>query len=269
MKLNFDKVGIIYNDEIQGAETLAEEISKKFKDSKVYSAQRMRGDISFAIVVGGDGTILKCARKYAKDDIPIFGFNLGRLGYLAQAKPEDIDFVAEKIYNREYRIEERLMLECTVGGKTLIALNDMVVRGSIFSRTSTLELFINDNPTSSYLADGIIISTPTGSTAYSLSAGGPIVAPSIDCIVIIAICPHTLNARPLVIPANEKITIKLCKRCNKFQITADGQQGIKIEKEVTIQRHQKTAKLLLLERETEAFYSILRKKMLWGRAPSK
>ncbi|GBF22902.1 inorganic polyphosphate/ATP-NAD kinase [Candidatus Gastranaerophilus sp. (ex Termes propinquus)] len=272
MGLNFDKVGIIYNADIKGAFETAQKIAKKFNKSKLFTSDKMGSDVSFAIVVGGDGTILKAARKYAKYDVPIFGFNLGRLGFLAQARPEDIDFVAKKISSGDFRIEERIMLECKLGHKgckTLIALNDMVIRGAIFSRTSMLELFINDSPTSAYLADGLIISTPTGSTAYSLSAGGPILAPNLDCFTITAICPHTLSARPLVIPAKEKMTVKLGEG-NKFQITADGQDGVEISKEVEIQKHAKAAKLLLLNssnKGADEFYSVLREKMHWGKAP--
>jgi len=269
MKLNLDKVGIIYNADIEDAENLAKEIAGHFNNPKVFSSQKLRDDISFAIVAGGDGTILKCARFYAKYDTPIFGFNLGRLGFLAQAKSKDISSVIRQIYNGEFRIEERIMLEYDMNGKIKVALNDMVVRGAIFSRTSTLQLYINDNLTSSYLADGLIVSTPTGSTAYALSAGGPVVAPDLDCIVVVAICPHTLATRPLVIPAGEVVKIKMCENCNKFQITADGQEGVEIDKEVTIKKHSKTAKLLLLDRDTDIFYTVLRKKMLWGKAPEK
>jgi NAD+ kinase len=229
----------------------------------------MKEDISFAIVVGGDGTILKCARAYAKHDIPIFGFNVGRLGFLAQAKSKDIDLVAAQIYKGEFRIEDRIMLECEVNGKTRTALNDMVIRGAVFSRTSMLQLFINGNLTSSYLADGLIIATPTGSTAYALSAGGPVIAPSLECFAIVAICPHTLAARPIVLPSSEIITVKMCENSNKFQINADGQEGVEIAKEITIKKSAKSAKLLLLERDTDLFYTVLRKKMHWGKAPEK
>jgi NAD+ kinase len=267
MSLNLDKVGIIYNPDISNAECTAFRISKKFEGSELYSSNEMPdSDISFAVVVGGDGTILKTARKYAPADVPIFGINMGRLGFLAQARPEDIDYVVEQILDGNYRIEDRVMLECIVDNKSEIALNDIVMRGAPFSRVTTLELFINNNPTASYLADGLIVATPTGSTAYSLSAGGPIISPIIECFTIVAICPHTLTVRPLVVPATERLMIRPDSR-GKFQLTVDGQDVVGTPKEVTIQKYSKTAKLLLLDKEADVFYRVLRDKLGWGRAP--
>lgn len=272
MCINLEKVAVVFNPDIEGAEALALEIAEKFNGANVFSTDyKITEDIpSFVIVVGGDGTLLKCARYYSTFDVPIFGFNMGRLGFLAQAKPSEVDFVAQKIKQGGFRIEERIMLEVEINGKRQLALNDFVIKGATFSRTSTLELFINDNFVSSYLADGLIISTPTGSTAYTLSAGGPVIAPNLPCLTIVPICPHTLNARPLVVSSDEKICIKLKGNgANHYKITSDGQDGVQIYDEVKIQKSAVQAKLLLLNKKQDYFYTILREKLHWGIAPKK
>jgi NAD+ kinase len=176
--------------------------------------------------------------------------------------------VFEKIKNKEFRIEERLMLKACCAPETLTALNDMVIKGAVFSRTSTLSLYINGSLVSNYLADGLIISTPTGSTAYTLSAGGPVLAPNLDSFVIVPICPHTLSARPLVVPSSEKICIKMSD-CDKFKVTADGQNAVDVNCEIKIEKFENSAKLILLNKDDGGFYDILREKLLWGVKPLK
>ncbi len=266
--------GVVFNSEIEGAKELAQKIAAKFTDAKVFptSEKRTMETPSFVIVVGGDGTLLKAARYYAQFNIPIFGFNMGRLGFLAQAKPDEVDYVFEKISAGEFRVEDRIMLETLVDGVPQVALNDFVIKGATFSRTSTLELYINDSFVSGYLADGLIISTPTGSTAYTLSAGGPVISPDLPCLTIVPICPHTLNARPLVIGADEKIRVKLKDEAGvAYKITADGQKGVEIAHEVLIQKSSMSAKLLLLNKDPkgDSFYTVLREKLHWGKAPEK
>lgn len=267
MELSLYKVAIIYNPEIEGASFVAKSIAEHFVSPVVCTIDSMCDDTTFAIVVGGDGTLLKCARKYCELDIPLFGFNMGRLGFLAQAMPDEIDDVVKKIKSGSYRIENRTMLYSSATGA--LALNDIVIRGASYSRTSTLNLYINDIKLCSYLADGLIISTPTGSTAYALSAGGPIISPNLECFVVVPICPHTLNARPIVIPSSEHIKITTLESPKDFQMTADGQEARLIKGEVCVQKYSKYAKLLLLEGQNNHFYDILREKLHWGIAPNK
>ncbi len=267
MELSLDKTVVIYNPEIEGSQAVAQQISQKFENAKAFALSSMPDDASFAIVVGGDGTLLKCARKYSALEIPILGFNMGRLGFLAQAMPDEIDYVVNKIKSNDFRIEKRIMLKCPTTGA--VALNDMVIRGATFSRTSTLNLYINGIKLCSYLADGLIISTPTGSTAYALSAGGPIISPNIECFIVVPICPHTLNARPIVVPSSEYIKITTMDSPKDFQITADGQDARIIKKEICVEKYEKYAKLLLLNNDGSHFYDILREKLHWGVAPNK
>lgn len=261
---NFKNIGIVYNSEIQNSKETAVMLLEKIKNAKIFSINELDGNIDLAIVIGGDGTFLKAARYYSSNSIPVLGINMGRLGYLAQIKPNDIDEVINKIQNNQYEIENRLMLKAV--NKT--ALNDIVVKGESCTRTATLDLYINDKLLCSYVSDGLIISTPTGSTAYSLSAGGPIVSPKLNCFLIIPICPHTLNTRPIVIPNSEKITIKNHEN-SKLNVSFDGQVDIKIENEIQIEKNEKSAKILILNQQKNKFYDILKEKLHWSLSPKK
>ena len=263
----FKKIGIIYNPQIKESKSSALSIKEKIENGVLFSLDELKL-CDLAIVIGGDGSFLKVARHYSTSDTPILGFNVGRLGYLAQAKPENINSVIEKLKTGNFSFEERLMLKSD--GYT--ALNDIVVKGKNCARTATLDLYINDNLLCSYVADGLIISTPTGSTAYSLSAGGPIVAPSLNCFLIIPICPHTLNTRPLVVLSTDKITIKSHEK-EKLNVSFDGQVDIELNDSIKIEKNEKSAKLLVFDNETNSqkdkFYDILKEKLHWSIAPNK
>lgn len=272
-KLSFKNISIIYNEDVAESFDVANYTKNILQanglTSSVNASSDFKADASFVITIGGDGTLLKAARYYAPKGVPLFGINLGRLGFLAQANLDEIEFSVKKIINREYKIQNRMMLSAL--DDSVLALNDIVIKGDSFSRTSKLFLSINDKLVCDYLADGIIISTPTGSTAYTLSAGGPVIVPGLDAIVIVPICPHTLTARPLVIPAGEKITIESCKTCNKLKMSSDGQNSIDIgaDESIVIKKSDVEAKLVILEKENNEFYSILRAKLQWGVAPQR
>lgn len=260
------KFGIVYNpivknsaDVLQTLETLLE--SKGLIFDK-FTIDSMRGGVDFVFVIGGDGTLLKAARFYSKEFTPVFGINLGRLGFLSQTNEHDLSKSVEKILNSKYKIEDRLML---ISNDGLIALNDFVIKGASASRTSRFYLRVDGKFVCDYLADGLIVSTPTGSTAYGLSAGGPVLSPSLDAITIVPICPHTLTARPLVIPSGEKISISTCDSCTSFIVVADGQDSYNVNSKIEIEKSKFSAKLALLD-ENE-FYSVLRNKLHWGVAP--
>ena len=223
----------------------------------------LKEGFDFAFVIGGDGTILKTARYYAKSQTPVFGINLGRLGFLSQSSKEDIEKSVDKILNGEFIIEDRIMLDC----EGFLALNDFVVKGTYTGRTSRFSLKINDKYVCDYLADGIIIATPTGSTAYGLSAGGPVLTPSLRAFVIVPICPHTLTARPLVVPDTEKISVSAKDSSIKYMVSSDGQEFREFSGEVVVTKSEYYAKLALLK--DSEFYSILRNKLHWGISPTK
>jgi NAD+ kinase len=198
---------VCYNQEIAHSVEVKDKLVKillqKGINAAVLNIDELKDGFDFVFVIGGDGTILKTARFYAKYQTPIFGINLGRLGFLSQASKDDIENAVEKVIRGEIFINDRIMLKS--GNYT--ALNDFVIKGCDSGRTSKFSLSINGKFICDYLADRVIISTPTGSTAYGLSAGGPVVEPSLGVFVVIPICPHTLTARPIVVPSSEKITV--------------------------------------------------------------
>lgn len=271
--LSLKNISVVYNEDVKESLDVANItknlLFKKGLDAKVSPSSKFESDASLVITIGGDGTLLKAARFYAPKKTPVLGINLGRLGFLAQANIDEIEDSIEKLIKGEYRIESRMMLSSF--NDNVLALNDIVIKGDSFSRTSKLFLSINDKVVCDYLADGIIISTPTGSTAYTLSAGGPVLVPGLNAIVIVPICAHTLTARPLVIPAEEEIKITSCKTCNKLKMSADGQDTIDISKDdcVVIKKSNIEARLIILEKENNGFYSILREKLQWGVAPER
>lgn len=271
--LSFKNISIVYNNDVREslevAEFTSKVLSQKGLESKICPSDSLDPMASLVITVGGDGTLLKAARFYAPKGVPVLGINLGRLGFLAQANPDEIEASVEKLVNGKYKIQSRMMLGAF--GGDVLALNDIVIKGDSFSRTSKLFLYINDKLVCDYLADGIIISTPTGSTAYTLSAGGPVLVPELEAMVIVPICPHTLTSRPLVIPAQETIKVTSCKTCNRLKMSADGQDTKDIDSSeyVIINKSDVSAKLVVLEKENNEFYSILREKLQWGVAPER
>lgn len=261
------RFAIAYNSNTAHAREVQEELNRLLTEegisADVFDNEHLKSGYDFVFVIGGDGTILKCARFYSKYGTPIFGINLGRLGFLSQSSREKLRQSAAKILEGNYVIEERLMLS----SDKYTALNDFVVKGSMSGRTSHFSLKINDKIVCDYLADGIIIATPTGSTAYGLSAGGPVLEPSLHAFVIVPICPHTLTARPLVVPDSDEIKICLHDGEKSCCMYADGQEFFEFSSEITIKKSPHKAKLALLE--NSEFYSILNDKLHWGTSPAK
>lgn len=260
------KFGICYNPQIDRASEvgcmLGSQLASYRAEFETVNIDNFNPNFDFVFVVGGDGTILKAARFYAKFGTPIFGVNLGRLGFLSQTSVNRLGDAVAKIMSGDYVVEDRVMLES--GGS--VALNDIVIKGSSTGRTSRFSLKINDRPVCDYLADGIIVATPTGSTAYGLSAGGPVVTPGLKTFVIVPICPHTLTARPLVVPDSEKIVVCSSEKDRKYVISADGQEFYEAASVIEIKKSTYCAKLALLD--DFDFYTILRDKLHWGESPA-
>lgn len=267
-EINLTNIGIFYNKENQKAKEVTSIIKtsliEKGINSEIYTTEEFSSKITLAIILGGDGTILRASRYFSNYNVPVLGINLGRLGFLSQAKWNQANEAIDCLLNGEFKIEDRIMLTA-INGK-LNALNDIVIKGESFSRTSRLYVHINDNIVCDYLADGLIISTPTGSTAYTLSAGGPILSPILDAIVIVPICPHTMNARPIVIPSDEIIKITSNENKPLLKISADGQKTLPLRKDeiIEIKLSENKAKLVLLNLEKNSFYSVLKEKLHWG-----
>jgi len=226
-------------------------------------------NVDLIISLGGDGTLLRAARLVAAEDIPVFGVNLGGLGFLTQIGIDDLEKSLEKLYRERYFLDERMMLNCTVKRreeeiKKFTALNDVVIGKGAFARIISLATYVNNDYVITYSADGLVVSTSTGSTAYSLSAGGPIVNPGINSIMLTPICPHTLSARPFIIGENDQVKIKLESSEEKVMVTIDGQEGfvLKSKDEVIIKKSDHKAQLITFKEKS--FYAILREKLRWS-----
>ena len=226
-------------------------------------------EVDLIISLGGDGTLLRAARLAATEDIAVFGVNLGGLGFLTQIGINDLEKSLEKLYQGRYFLDERMMLSCIVKRKEeeikkFTALNDVVIGKGAFARIICLATYVNNDYVITYSADGLVVSTSTGSIAYSLSAGGPIVNPDINSIILTPICPHTLSARPLIIGENDQLKIKLESSEEKVMVTIDGQEGfvLKPKDEVMIKRSEHKARLITFKEKS--FYAILREKLRWS-----
>lgn len=227
----------------------------------------LRSDL--LIVLGGDGTLLSVARLVEALDIPIFGVNLGSLGFLTEVALEECLPTLEKALAGESAVEERMMLEAVVQrqGREIARhriLNDAVINKGALARMIDLETSVNGFYVATFKADGLILSTPTGSTAYSLAAGGPIVYPTLDAFVLTPICPHTLTNRPLVLPDEAVVEVILHARQADVYLTLDGQRGLPLEEGDLIRVRKAATRIRLVTSPNRNYFEILRTKLRWG-----
>lgn len=222
-------------------------------------------------VLGGDGTLLSAARVVAPLGIPMVGINLGHRGFMTTAEAAETDHAVDALLGGSFRVEERMMLQAQIGAGASVytALNEFGVFHSQRSRMLELCVDVNGERVDEYYADGVLISTPTGSTAYSLSAGGPLVVPEMECIVIVPVCASSLHTRPIVLPPDARVQLRTAsRRPEGAQLTADGQVDAPVapREVVTVQRAPWRARLLRID--NRGFFQVLRQKMLeWGAAP--
>lgn len=232
--------------------------------------ENISSDTECAIVLGGDGTLLQAARELVERSIKLIGINFGNLGFLAEVEKEDIEVTLDKLINDDFSVEKRMLLNGKIirDGKVVmenVALNDIVINRSSLMRVMQLKIFVNGMRLSEYNADGIIISTPTGSTAYSMSAGGPIVKPSAKLILMTPICPHTLNTRSIILDSGDEIEIQASSR-RKYdndikKVFFDGDDNIELEEgdKVVIESSKLSTEIIKLR--SRSFLEILGKKM--------
>jgi len=230
--------------------------------------EEMAGAIDLLVVLGGDGTLLNGAALVAERGIPILGINLGHLGFLTSCAPADAEPAIERALSGQLPLEERLRLRCVLARKdgdeiVKFACNDVVVSQGALARLIELEAFLDGNLITRYRADGLIVGTPTGSTAYNLAAGGPIVTPDVRAVVVTPICPHTLTNRPLVAPASSRLSIRLAAPADHVMVTIDGQWGTQLRDGDTIEISQASPPLYLF-RPAESYFEVLRQKLSWG-----
>jgi NAD+ kinase len=229
-------------------------------------------EIDLLITLGGDGTLLRGARMVAPLGVPVLGVNLGHLGFLTSvAQPECSDYLST-LFSGDYWIEERFTLEAVVvdgqgrAGPPFMALNDAVLHKGGFARVVRLAIHVGpaEQEVGTYTADGIIIATPTGSTAYSLSAGGPIVVPSVECILATPICPHTLVVRPLVLPADAEVTVAALTPVEGLILTVDGQDGAAVGPGSRLVVRRGRARVRLVRFAGQNFFATMRRKLHWA-----
>ena len=233
-------------------------------DFNFNKVEKLSNEYDFVISIGGDGTILRSANEIGELSIPIIGLNKGRLGFLANSPIEIIDSIIEKIINSNYRISERTIIKVEFEGKTKNALNEISISRKNTTSLITIDTKLNDQYLNTYWADGLIISTPTGSTGYSLSCGGPIIMPDSKNLVLTPIAPHNLNARPLVISDNKKIEISINGRENEYFVSADSQIfSVDINSKINISKAPYFLKMV--EFEEDSYINTLREKLMWGK----
>ncbi|MGH7458975.1 MAG: NAD(+)/NADH kinase [Longimicrobiaceae bacterium] len=228
------------------------------------------GGVDLLLTLGGDGTLLRGARMVASAGVPVLGVNLGHLGFLTSVGPEELEDTLAALVRGELLVDERTLLLARAerDGRELagpyLALNDAVVHKGGFARVMRLAVRVGGDEVGTYTADGIVLATPTGSTAYSLSAGGPIVHPTLDCILATPVCPHTLAVRPLVLPAHETVTVEVLSPSEEIVLTIDGQEGAELAPgdRVVVRRAEERVRLVRPPGRT--FFGTLRRKLRWG-----
>ncbi len=221
------------------------------------------------IALGGDGTILRASHLAAPRGIPILGVHLGRFGFIAQIQPHQLPEAIARVQTGDYRVEKRLMVRAVAyrDGTAIcdaLALNDVVVTKGAVARMITLQTFVNDTFLATYSADGVVVATPTGSTAYSLSAGGAIVDPACDVLLLTPICAHTLSARPLVLPADKQVKVVVSADDGDFHLQADGGETVKLRSGDAVQVFRAEERTHLIVFDPDEFYTKLRDRLLWG-----
>ena len=280
------KIGIIAKNipkAHKAAQKLAKWLSSRgrdvFIDSTTALAIKTRGYgreeipplVDMIIVLGGDGTLLSAARvvSEAKRDVPILGVNLGSLGFMAEVSLDELYDNLEKAIAGKLEAEARMMLTASVVRKSkrlarYTVLNDAVINKGALARMMELEVSVDGGYLTTIKSDGLILSTPTGSTAYSLSAGGPIIHPTIRCFVLTPICPHTLSNRPIALPDTSVVTVRLTSKSEDVTLTLDGQSGFPLRRYDVVEIKKSASRVKLIKHPKKSYYEILRTKLRWG-----
>ena len=282
-------VGIIYKHNFEPAREEAKKLKNwlKKRGAAVFSeemsaAEMMDGcfeepsiipnNVDWVVVLGGDGTLLGAARRIGKYGVPILGVNLGGLGFLTEITLKRLYPAIEMMLNGQLQVESRLMLETSILREReetcrFLVLNDVVINKGTLARIIDLDVYINDQFLTTFRADGLIISTPTGSTAYNLSAGGPILHPTLTNFILTPICPFALTNRPIILPDSDTIYIKMGKESEeKVSLTFDGQVGFDFFHGDKVMIKKSKEKIRLIKSPDQTYFEILRAKLMWGGA---
>lgn len=274
IKSNDRHIAIVYNAEKDRAEEERQRLQRwlKARHWSVISAKHVTKPMrqaAFIVALGGDGTVLRVAREVAGWNVPVLGVNVGRLGFLAATEVGATYRTLSRVLAGHSRVENRLMLSvgARVGGKKwgpYLALNECVVRTGATGRVLTLQAQIQNRPLATYRGDGVIVSTPTGSTAYNLAASGPIIHPDVDVLILCPICPHSLSQRPLVVPPSEVIELEVETPNVPAMFSLDGQINHTLVPGDRIAIRTSPERLPLLMDPDRTFYQVLQSKLKWG-----
>lgn len=254
------------------SDELADQVNREARDTLVdvehrRSLKQLPESSDLLIAFGGDGTMLAAARLVGEKGTPILGVNLGKLGFLAEVSVDELHRSVDEILENRYAIEERMVIEATIPGTStrFCGLNDIVIDKSGSARVINLKTFVDEEYLITYAADGIVIATPTGSTAYSLASGGPIVVPASRVFTLTPISPHTLTARPVILPDTCTITVEIDAKTKAVHITADGQSEQVLTPPVTFKIRKADYSVRLVKRMNRSYYDVLRAKLMWGK----
>ena len=267
---------LIHYLQAQGIDvTLDESSAAMISTSNVKTASRqdIGKNCDLAVVIGGDGTLLNAARELIDSDTPLAGINLGRLGFLADILPSVMEECMDEILRGKYLLEERFLLKCTISRNDQqihqsYALNEVVTHKWNVARMIELETYINGRFVHRQRSDGLIVATPTGTTAYALSAGGPIIYPTLNAITIVPICPHTMSNRPIVVDGDSQIEIIIIdSNDDNVRVTCDGQVPFQLDAGDRIQIHKAEKPLRLIHPTQHDHYDMLRAKLQWAEPP--
>nr|WP_303720810.1 NAD(+)/NADH kinase [Malonomonas rubra] len=280
------KVGVYAKKNHPDAEQLALMICERFKRENIevlledslaeqvgqivgFAEEDIPAQVDLVIVLGGDGTLISVARQVGERNVPILGVNLGRLGFLTEVTRDELPAMLDLLIEGNFNVSDRMMLDALIHrngevvGKYTV-LNDVVINKGALARIIDMETSVDGRHLSSFKADGLIVSTPTGSTGYSLAAGGPIVFPEINCLVVSPICPHMLTNRPIVVWRNSVIEIKVNFEDDVVFFTADGQVGRKLLPGDVVEVRRSEARTRLVNSPSKDYFEILRTKLSWG-----
>jgi NAD+ kinase len=253
----FEKKGIVGLLEGPAAEVLGR--------SDGLNREELPGQVDLIVVLGGDGTLLSVAHRAAEKGVPVMGVNLGSLGFLTEIPLDEMTLTLDALLaGNEDIVSSRWLLEARSSGKTFLCLNDAVINKAALARMIQMKVWVDGLEVAILRADGLVISTPTGSTAYSLSAGGPILQPRIPAIIITPICPHTLTFRPMAVASESAIKVQLLAADGEVYLTLDGQRGMTLQKNDEFLVRRADRELQLISSPKRNYFSLLKEKLGWG-----